>query len=60
MDEFKAQIEEQEGIPAKQQRLIYAGKQLEDGRPLADYNVGRDSTVHMVLRLLGGLRNAER
>ena len=60
MDEFKAQIEEQEGIPAKQQRLIYEGKQLENGRPLGDYNVGRDSTVHLVLRLLGGLRNAAR
>ncbi len=54
MRDFKAQIEEQEGIPAKQQRLIYAGKQLEDSRPLGDYNVGRDSTVHLVLRLLGG------
>ena len=54
MQDFKAQIEEQEGIPVNQQRLVYAGKQLEDSRPLRDYNVGRDSTVHLVLRLLGG------
>ena len=60
MRDFKAEIEEQEGIPSNLQRLIYVGKQLEDGHTLADYNVVRDSTLHLVLRLLGGLCGAER
>ena len=58
MYDFKWKIQEREGIPISQQRLLYAGRQLEDGRTLAEYNVVRDSTVHMVLRLLGGLCGA--
>jgi hypothetical protein len=53
VEEFKYHLQDHEGIPVKEMRLTFAGKQLEDDRTLRDYGVSKESTLHLVVRLKG-------
>jgi hypothetical protein len=59
VEQIKKRIQSKVGIPCDQQCLVFAGKQLENGRTLRDYNIRKENTIHLLVRVCGGMHNGE-